>query len=101
MKDVSRLGRDINEVFVVDCDRKVFGEYTQNGVEMYWAGARKDRRLLGLCDLFAEMFAKKWNAAEFTENMQDRLNELRTVKMKPRRTTPVKRKNLEYRLMNF
>lgn len=73
-KDINRLGRDPEDIFVIDSDQRAFGEYTQNGVEMYWAGSRKDRRLLLLCDYFAEMFAKKWSATDFKKHMELQLN---------------------------
>lgn len=57
VKDLSRLGRPLEKVLIVDYDKRIFGHHPKNGVELRWryTAQAKDKGLLFLCQILQEM----------------------------------------------
>lgn len=57
LKDLSRLGRPLEKVLIMDYDRRIFAKNPKNGVELRWRfGVQpKDKGLLFLCQILQEM----------------------------------------------
>lgn len=57
VKDLTRLGRPLEKVLIVDYDRRIFAKNPKNGVELRWrfGNQPKDKGLLFLCQILQEM----------------------------------------------
>ena len=52
VKDLSRLGRPINKIIIIDNDKANFGKYCDNGIEIAsFIGQKKDESLLEIIDI--------------------------------------------------
>lgn len=51
VKDIERLGRDLDSVMIIDSDHEAFGKHPDLGLEMFWMGSRKDRKFIALIDI--------------------------------------------------
>lgn len=91
IKDPSRLGRSLEDVLFIDFDRKNVHSF-ENVLELYWKGSRRDRRLLDLSDILADMFrtvpSRLTQRCTANDMMKTRGNELRDVETAPPRRLP-------------
>jgi TFIIF-interacting CTD phosphatase-like protein len=61
VKDLSRLGRDLEKTIIIDFDKRIFGNHLENGIECRWKGGQNDRNLLVLGEIFEEMVTSGTN----------------------------------------
>lgn len=57
VKDLTRLGRPLEKVLIVDYDRRIFAKNPKNGIELRWrfGSQPKDKGLLFVCQILQEM----------------------------------------------
>lgn len=56
IKDPNRLGRPLENIFMIDYDRKNVQPGFGNILELFWKGSKRDRKLLTFNELLADMF---------------------------------------------
>lgn len=50
-KDLTKLGREVDHVLIIDYDRRIYGKTPHNGVELAWDGKPGDTKLLDLTQI--------------------------------------------------